>query len=446
MKDKPVTIEHTFEMLKKAACIGVCLAKEDKPLVEEHLKELGSLANTLGLEPIFQIVVPIKQFDSATYIGSGKVQELSEKMEQEGIDVIIFDDEITPNQQKNLEQVFKKPVIDRTELILEIFASRAQTKEAHLQIELAQIKYQLPRLKRMWTHLSRQRTGGSGYLKGEGEKQIEIDRRILKAKITRLEKELKEVRAIRETQRQQRKKTKIPTFAIVGYTNAGKSTLLNALTDAGVITEDKLFCTLDTTTRKFSLPNHQSVLLVDTVGFIRKLPHTLVEAFKSTLEEVCYTDILIHVLDVSHPMVKEHAEATMQVLKELKADKKPQIVVLNKIDALHNPMLVTRYRMEFQKSIGISAKEKKGFDDLLEMMMKEIKALRKIFKIKIPQSEYGLIAELSKQGQVLKSEYEENDILLEIEIPKELEHKLQPYQVTDEETAETRSASDFWNH
>jgi GTP-binding protein HflX len=261
-----------------------------------------------------------------------------------------------------------------------------------------------------------------------------------------LEKELKEVRAIRETQRQQRKKTKIPTFAIVGYTNAGKSTLLNALTDAGVITEDKLFCTLDTTTRKFSLPNHQSVLLVDTVGFIRKLPHTLVEAFKSTLEEVCYTDILIHVLDVSHPMVKEHAEATMQVLKELKADKKPQIVVLNKIDALHNPMLVTRYRMEFQKSIGISAKEKKGFDDLLEMMMKEIKALRKIFKIKIPQSEYGLIAELSKQGQVLKSEYEENDILLEIEIPKELEHKLQPYQVTDEETAETRSASDFWNH
>lgn len=432
MKEKAIEIEHIFESLKTCCCIGVTLSKEDKPVAEEHLKELESLAQTLGLETKLDVIVSLKNFDAATYIGSGKVAELAEQVEALGIDVVIFDDEISPNQQKNLEQIFKKPVIDRTELILEIFATRAQTKEAHLQIELAQIRYQLPRLKRMWTHLSRQRTGGGGYLKGEGEKQIEIDRRILKAKIVKLEKELKEVRAIRETQRQQRLKTKIPTFAIVGYTNAGKSTLLNALTDAGVITEDKLFCTLDTTTRKFTLPNHQNILLVDTVGFIRKLPHTLVEAFKSTLEEVCYTDILLHILDVSHPAVKEHAAATMAVLKELKADKKPQIVVLNKIDAAANPMIVTRYRMEFQKSIGISAKEKKGFDDLLEMMMREIKALRKSFKIKIPQSEYGLIAELMKQGQVLSSEYEENDILMEIEVPKELEHKLQPYLMPDE--------------
>lgn len=432
MKEKTIEIEHIFESLKTAACIGITLSKEDKPTAEEHLKELASLAETLGLEPKEQIVVNLKNYDAATYIGSGKVQELAEKFTNEAIDVIIFDDEITPNQQKNLEQIFKKPVLDRTELILEIFADRAQTKEANLQIELAQIRYQLPRLKRMWTHLSRQRTGGKGYLKGEGEKQIEIDRRILKAKIAKLEKELKEVKAHRDTQRQARLKNKIPTFAIVGYTNAGKSTLLNALTDAGVITEDKLFCTLDTTTRKFTLPNHQNILLVDTVGFIRKLPHTLVEAFKSTLEEACYTDILLHIIDVSHPMVKEHAAATFQVLKELKADKKPQIVVLNKIDALSNPLQLTRYRMEFQKSVGISAKEKKGFDDLLNLMMKEVSALRKVLHLKIPQSEYGLIAELMKQGQVIHSEYEENDILLKIEVPKELEHKVVNYQLVDE--------------
>jgi GTP-binding protein HflX len=429
MKEKPIEIEHTFASLKTCLCVGVCLAKEDKPIAEEHLKELESLAKTLGLEAKQSVVVSIRNFDAATFIGSGKVSELADLVNQEGIDVIIFDDEISPNQQKNLEQIFKKPVIDRTELILEIFADRAQTKEAQLQIELAQIRYQLPRLKRMWTHLSRQKVGGGGggYLKGEGEKQIEIDRRILKAKIAKLEKELKEVRAIRETQRQQRLKTRIPTFAIVGYTNAGKSTLLNALTDAGVITEDKLFCTLDTTTRKFTLPNHQNILLVDTVGFIRKLPHNLVEAFKSTLEEVCYTDILLHIIDISHPAAKEHAIATMQVLKELKADRKPMINVLNKIDALSNPLQLTRYRMEFQKSIGISAKDKRGFEELLEMMMKEIKALRKTFKVRIPQSEYGLIAELMKEGQVLHSEYEENDVIMEIEIPKELEHKLQPY-------------------
>ncbi len=432
MKEKSIEIEHVFETLKTAACIGVALSKEDKPIAEEHLKELESLAQTLGLETKLNVVVSLKNYDAATYIGSGKVSELADQVHREGIDVIIFDDEISPNQQRNLEQVFKKPVIDRTELILEIFATRAQSKEAQLQIELAQIRYQLPRLKRMWTHLSRQRTGGAGYLKGEGEKQIEIDRRILKAKIAKLEKELKEVRATRETQRHQRLKTKIPAFAIVGYTNAGKSTLLNALTDAGVITEDKLFCTLDTTTRKFTLPNHQNILLVDTVGFIRKLPHTLVEAFKSTLEEVCYTDILLHIIDISHPAAKEHAEATMQVLKELKADKKPMINVLNKVDALSNPLLVTRYRMEFLKSIGISAKEKSGFEDLLEMMMREIKALRKVYRVKIPQSEYALIAQVMKEGQVLTSEYDENDVIMGVEIPKEFEHKLTPYLILDE--------------
>lgn len=431
MKEKPIDIPHTFEELKTAACIGVTLSREGKKEAEEHLEELRALTTTLGLDPVESVVVQLKNYDAATFIGSGKVQELADEFAAKNIDVIIFDDEIHPNQQRNLEQIFKKPVIDRTELIIEIFADRAQSKEAQLQIGLAKIRYQLPRLKRLWTHLSRQRTGGGagGYLKGEGEKQIEIDRRILKDKIAKLERELKEVRAHRETQRQARLKNRIPTFAIVGYTNAGKSTLLNALTDANVITEDKLFCTLDTTTRKFTLPNHQHILMIDTVGFIRKLPHTLVEAFKSTLEEVLYTDILLHIIDISHPQAKEHALATHQVLKELKADKKPQIVVLNKVDALKNPLQVTRYRMEFQKSVAISAKEKTGFDDLLEMMQREIQALRKTVTLKVPQSDYSRIAPLLNQAQVYSTEYEENDVVIKMEIPKELFHLIEPYCV-----------------
>jgi GTP-binding protein HflX len=249
-----------------------------------------------------------------------------------------------------------------------------------------------------------------------------------------LEKDLLEVRAHRDTQRQARLKSKIPTFAIVGYTNAGKSTLLNALTDAGVMMEDKLFCTLDTTTRKFMLPNHQNILLVDTVGFIRKLPHTLIEAFKSTLEEVCYTDILLHIIDISHPLAKEHAKATLEVLKELKADKKPIITVLNKMDKASNPIIAAKYRLEFPKTVAISATEKTGFDDLMQIMMREIKALRKTFNLRIPQKEYALIAELMQLGQVIHSDYEENDVLLTVELPREFEHKITAFKVEEQET------------
>jgi GTP-binding protein HflX len=429
-ENKNLEIDHDFETLNNAMLIGVYLSKEDKTAAEEQVKELASLATTYGFESKSEHLVHLRSFDVATYIGSGKVEELAKIAHDQNIDVIIFDDEISPNQQKNLEQVFKKPVIDRTELILEIFAQRAHTKEAALQIELAQIRYQLPRLKRLWTHLSRQRSGGGGMM-GEGEKQIEIDRRILKARITRLEKDLLEVRAHRDTQRQARLKSKIPTFAIVGYTNAGKSTLLNALTDAGVMMEDKLFCTLDTTTRKFMLPNHQNILLVDTVGFIRKLPHTLIEAFKSTLEEVCYTDILLHIIDISHPLAKEHAKATLEVLKELKADKKPIITVLNKMDKATNPIIAAKYRLEFPKTVAISATEKTGFDDLMEIMMREIKALRKTFNLRIPQKEYALIAELMQLGQVIHSDYEENDVLLTVELPREFEHKITAFKVKE---------------
>jgi GTP-binding protein HflX len=422
-------VREGIHQLKTALIVGIYLNKEAKKECEEYLEELTALADTLGLEVVSSHPCPIKKLCAATYIGSGKVEELAKIANEMHADAIIFDDEISPNQQKNLEEVFKKPVLDRTELILEIFAQRAQTKEATLQIELAKINYQMPRLKRLWTHLSRQKVGGGGaYLKGEGEKQIELDRRILKERRAKIESEIKEVRRQRQTQRHQRIKNKIPSFAIVGYTNSGKSTLLNALTDAGVLMEDKLFATLDTTTRQYTLPNNQSILLVDTVGFIRKLPHTLVAAFKSTLEEVLYTDILLHVVDISHRAAKQHAEETLKVLKELKASDKPIITLLNKIDKCENPIIATRFRVEYSKTVVISAKEKTGFDDLFQLMMKEIKALRKIVRLKVPQSEYALISELIKEGRVLTSEYDENDVILLVEIPNELEYKTLIYQ------------------
>jgi GTP-binding protein HflX len=300
-----------------------------------------------------------------------------------------------------------------------------------LQIELAKIRYQFPRLRRLWTHLSRQTaTAGSGaHLKGEGEKQIEIDRRLLRRQLDRLKVEIEQVAEQRQTQRSLRERTGIPTFAIVGYTNAGKSTLLKALTQADVLVEDKLFATLDTTTRKFVLPNKQEILLIDTVGFIRKIPHTLVAAFKSTLEEAVHTDILLHLIDVSHPKAEEQAEATMQVLKELGAEKHPMITVLNKIDLCENPVIKAKFRVKYPKTVQISAKDGTGFDELLDLMMKEISLLRKVVTVRIPQSHYVLVSELMREGRVIQCDYEENDILLKAEIPARLEHKILAFLV-----------------
>jgi len=424
---QPAMQGFNLHKIKKALLLGVYKSGGDKEICEDHLRELHRLCETFGIHDTLTITCPIKKYDSATYLGSGKLEELSILAKEQGIELVIFDDEISPHQQRNVEAIFQLPIIDRTELIIEVFAQRAQTKEAKLQIELAKVKYQFPRLRKLWTHLSRQSTGGGGFLKGEGEKQIEIDRRLLRRRIEVLQKEIEEVVNQRTTQRVARLRSGIPTFAIIGYTNAGKSTLLKTLTSADVLVEDKLFATLDTTTRKFLLPNRQEILLIDTVGFIRKIPHTLVASFKSTLEEAVHTDILLHLIDVSHPQAIEQAEATLEVLKELGAADHPIITVLNKIDACQDPMILTKLRLKFPKTVQISALHKTGLDELSEVMIEELSRLRKIFTLRIPQSQYALVAELMKEGRVIFSDYEENDVLLKIEIPAKLEYKVIPF-------------------
>jgi GTP-binding protein HflX len=348
------------------------------------------------------------------------------------VDVIIFDDEISPSQQRNLERLFKKTVMDRTEVILGVFADRAQTKEAQLQIELAKVSYDMPRLKRMWTHLSRQAgsVGGAGaYLKGEGEKQIEIDKRLLQRRYDRLVEELELVKESRRTQRQKRLRSEIPTFAIIGYTNAGKSTLLNSLTDAKVFVEDKLFATLDTTTRQYTLPNNQDVLLIDTVGFIRKLPHLLVAAFKSTLEESLEADILLNLVDVSDHQADLHAATTYEVLKELNVKDKPIITLLNKVDVCQDPMMIQKLKIQYPKNVTISALTKEGFDELFDLMVKEISHIRTSLVLRIPQSRYDLVADVIKYGRIQRQDYEENDVILYVELPKIMAARLKKYAI-----------------
>ncbi len=413
--------------MEKAVLVCSYPSGGDRALAREYLEELGRLCDTYGIQAVAQIACPIKHIDAGMYLGLGKLEEIKIMASDVGADLIVFDEEISPRQQKNLEGFFKKPVIDRTELILGIFAKRARTLEARLQIEVAEAKYQFPRLKRLWTHLSRQSTGGGGYLKGEGEKQIEIDKRLLRRRIQQLEKELKEVREQRKTQRAARMRSAVPTFAIIGYTNAGKSTLLKALTQADVLVEDKLFATLDTTTRKYTLPNKQEVLLIDTVGFIRKIPHTLVEAFKSTLEEAAHTDVLLHLIDVSADTAELQAETTCAVLKELGVGHYPVITVLNKIDACTDLGRVHKLRIKYPKTVAISALDHSGIDELAHMMMEEIASLRLRVALKIPQSHYALVSLLMREARVITCVYEENDILLEVDLPKALEKQVHPF-------------------
>lgn len=413
---------------KKPLLISTYGQTESKEDSERSLQELERLLETLGVPAGIHEPCPLRQFNAATYLGSGKVDELALKARELGVDLIVIDDELPSSQQRNLEKLFHLPVVDRTEVILEVFARHAKSKEAKLQIEVAKIRYQLPRLKRLWTHLSRQK-GGGVYTKGEGEKQLEIDKRLLKKKLERLQKELDEVQRYRMTQRRARERSGIATFAIVGYTNVGKSTLLKALTEADVLVEDKLFATLDTTTRKYQLRNHQEILLIDTVGFIKKLPHTLVAAFRSTLGEAMSADILLHLIDASSKEAEAQAMATLAVLKELGAAKKPIITLLNKCDKVDDHMKINRLRLQFPKAASISALTKEGFDELLDLLERELATRRTSSWFKVPQREYAIVAEIERRGQILEKQFEDNEVLLHAELPHDLSLKLERFKV-----------------
>ncbi|KPK32104.1 MAG: hypothetical protein AMS24_04965 [Chlamydiae bacterium SM23_39] len=409
-----------------AILIGVYGNSRDREICEDHLLELESLGKTYGLITTYKICFFVKKKDPATLIKRGAIDKILNILNESELFYVIFDDEISPTQQRNLEKELKKTVIDRTELILGVFDKHAKTKEAKIQISLAQARYQLPRLKRLWTHLERQRMKG-GYLKGMGERQLEVDKRILKSEISKLKKRLKEIEKKRATQRKKRIREENLIFSIVGYTNSGKSTLLNALTKADVLVEDKLFSTLDTTTKRFILPNKQKILFIDTVGFIRKLPHDLIASFKSTLEEIVYSDVLINVIDLSDKNVFEKIESSLDVLKKLKVEDKPIIYVFNKIDKVKDHSLIKKLKERYPTSVKISALKKIGFDDFLKIIMDSIKFKIKKFKLKIPQNEVKLINELIEKGNITSKKYKDNYLFLEVEIPKTLFYKIERF-------------------
>src|SRR3989454_7267640 len=351
---------------ERAILIGLEKQGVSKWDLRDSLEELAELATSAGAEVVDTITQKLPKPTAPYYIGKGKAESIKESLQHRQVTSVIFNDELSPAQGRNLENLLARKVLDRTQLILDIFAQRARSREGRLQIELAQLQYLLPRLTRMWHHLSRQ-TGGIG-TRGPGETQLEVDRRRVQERISRLERELESVRKTRAVQRQGRKRHQWPVAAVVGYTNAGKSTLLNLLTGADVVTEDKLFATLDPTTRSFVLPNKQRVLLTDTVGFLRKLPHTLIESFKATLEEVREADLLIHIVDLSHPRVDEQMEAVDGVIKELDAYGKQTLIVFNKIDNLPNRELADSYVKRFSGSVAISARTGEGVNKLVQAL------------------------------------------------------------------------------
>lgn len=371
--------------------------------LRDSMSELAQLAHTAGADVVGEGTQKLEAPVAATFIGSGKAAEFARQCSRAKVDTVVFDDELTPAQSRNLEQVFQCKVLDRSALILDIFAQRARTREGKLQVELALLQHLLPRLTRFWGHLSRQK-GGIG-MRGEGETQLETDRRRVQERIETITDELRTVQRQRTTQRQGRQRNLWPLASIVGYTNAGKSTLFNALTGASVLAEDKLFATLDPTTRRLRLETNQNVLLSDTVGFIRKLPHRLVEAFKATLEEVVRADLLLHVVDISHPQAAEQILAVNAVLEELGASGKPTLMVLNKLDKFENGDVVEKFRQRFPHAVGVSAKTTAGFPALLAELGLALRPVRRFVELFVPYAAAAVIARLHAVGEVVEEDY-----------------------------------------
>lgn len=419
-KVDPLRVERSF-------LVGIQTPEMSLEEATELLAELTELVENLGIGVVGSTVVNLRKPTPASLVGRGKFEEIIGEARLLECDVIVFDEGLTPAQQRNWEKESKITVIDRQEVILDVFADRAHTREAVLQVALARMEYSLPRLTRAWTHLSRQR--GKGNLGGEGETQLEQDRRIVRQRITRLKRELTEVRQHRGVQRQKRRRVPVPTAAIVGYTNAGKSSLLNAMTGAEVLAEDKLFATLDPTTRQLVLPGNQKLLLTDTVGFVRRLPHGLVEAFKATLEEAVVADFIIHVLDVTAPAVEDHLQTTLQVLGELGAEDRPRIMIFNKIDVA-TPEQIAKARRIDREALFLSAQSMEGIDELATHCIDLIRDRFGSAELMVPHDRYDVIARLRQVGHVQEEEPLEEGVRLVGRFPPSQSGYFAPFLVS----------------
>ena len=412
--------DTAFTVRAERAILFRVMLSEERMDGEEPLEELLRLAETAGANVVHTVVQNRASIDPVYYIGKGKALELSRIAKEMDVDVLICDDDLTPAQVKNLEKVIDEKVIDRSELILDIFATRAKTFQAKLQVELAQLEYTKPRLKRMWTHLSRIE-GGIG-TRGPGEKQLEVDKRIVSKKIHELRKKLHEIEKRQERLVASRKE--FFTVSIVGYTNAGKSTLMNVLTDSGAFVEDKLFATLDTKTSVCKLDNGEKILISDTVGFIKKLPHHLVASFKATLEEARHADLLLHVADVSSPVVNRQIEAVNIVLKELGCDKKPTIMVFNKIDAVKDESAVPLLRTHYRNCVIISAKTHQGMEELKRKIVEMLERNLVDLEISCSAGNGKLIAYLHEHARIISSRFEDDRATFRLLMEDKLIHKL----------------------
>jgi GTPase len=424
---------------ERAFLVGVDVRSDHHHLLllEDSLEELALLADTAGLDVVGEVTQKMDTPNPETFVGSGKLEEIMALVEETLAQVIVFDVELSPRHLREIEERFvdKIRVIDRTALILDIFAQHASTREGILQVELAQYEYRLPRLTRAWTHLARQAGGGGGRtgttggvgLRGPGETQLEVDRREIRRKISHLKEELEKVRAHRMRYRAQRKRSHIPTVALVGYTNAGKSTLLNRVAKTNVYVADQLFATLDPTTRRVDLPGGHTVLFTDTVGFIQKLPTQLVAAFRATLEEISEADLLVHVVDITHMNALEQAESVQQTLDEIGAKPIPVISALNKIDRLEDPAAAREVLAEFPNSVAISAMSGEGIPDLLRTIETELYENFLPITVRLPYQEGQLISMFHEQGQVDRIEHGKGVVTIEGVIPGRLLARYQPF-------------------
>lgn len=434
------TSQPTNPPRERAFLVGVELYKQKSFLpLEDSLTELALLSDTSGLDVVGELTQKLDRPHVKTYIGPGKVEELKALVEETLSQVVIFDDELSPRHQRELQETLGRNVrvLDRTALILDIFAQHAHTSEGMLQVELAQYEYYLPRLTGQWTHLERQAGGGGGRagstggvgLRGPGETQLEVDKRAIRKRISHLKKELEKVRAHRMRYRAQRKRSRIPTVALVGYTNAGKSTLLNKITHSDVYVADQLFATLDPTTRRVELPGGYQALFTDTVGFIQKLPTTLVESFHATLEEITESDLLLHVVDISHPNALNQFESVQQTLDELGANHIPIITALNKVDQLRNPESAREIVSRFSKAVTISALDGSGVKDLLKIIQEELYETYAPIHVRLPYQQGALISLFHEVGQVERIEHERGGVVMQGRIPGRLLAQFSSWQV-----------------